>query len=314
MEMDFKALLRKPELKPALIIGNGVNLFNATKGVSGWEALLLALWRERMGHVKNKVPKGISLTEFYDVLDLQSVRAGKSLQAEFCEGMADWQPKKHHRNIVKWAKDNKCPILTTNFENTLSDALDLKLQRLKAYSFTDFYPWGSYYASKPISDTANEFAIWHINGMQHYQRSIRLGLSHYMGSVERARLMLHKSGNRLFSHADFSKWPGRHTWLNPIFQNDLFIFGLSLEVTEVFLRWLLIERAKFFKKFPNQRREAFFIHNKPLAPGQQLFLESVGIKPILVNSWLITSCRSANNIMPITNYLPALTTSFFYSA
>jgi hypothetical protein len=30
--------------------------------------------------------------------------------------------------------------------------------------------------------------------------------------------------------------------------------------------------------------------------------------------WLITSCRSANNIMPITNFLPALTTSFFYSA
>lgn len=30
--------------------------------------------------------------------------------------------------------------------------------------------------------------------------------------------------------------------------------------------------------------------------------------------WLITSCRSANNIMPITNFLPALITSLFYSA
>ncbi len=30
--------------------------------------------------------------------------------------------------------------------------------------------------------------------------------------------------------------------------------------------------------------------------------------------WLITSCRSANNIMPITIFLPALTASFFYSA
>ena len=31
-------------------------------------------------------------------------------------------------------------------------------------------------------------------------------------------------------------------------------------------------------------------------------------------SWLITSCRSANNIMPITIFLPAGTASFFYSA
>ena len=30
--------------------------------------------------------------------------------------------------------------------------------------------------------------------------------------------------------------------------------------------------------------------------------------------WLITSCRSANNIMPITIFLPAFIASFFYSA
>ena len=30
--------------------------------------------------------------------------------------------------------------------------------------------------------------------------------------------------------------------------------------------------------------------------------------------WLITSCRSANNIMPITVFLPAFIASFFYSA
>ena len=31
-------------------------------------------------------------------------------------------------------------------------------------------------------------------------------------------------------------------------------------------------------------------------------------------NWLITSCRSANNIMPITIFLPAFIASFFYSA
>ncbi|WP_290437550.1 HNH endonuclease signature motif containing protein [Aeromonas caviae] len=33
-----------------------------------------------------------------------------------------------------------------------------------------------------------------------------------------------------------------------------------------------------------------------------------------LHDWLITSCRSANNIMPITIFLPAGTASFFYSA
>ena len=41
-------------------------------------------------------------------------------------------------------------------------------------------------------------------------------------------------------------------------------------------------------------------------PTRELFQE--------YNSWLITSCRSANNIMPITIFLPAGTASFFYSA
>ena len=34
----------------------------------------------------------------------------------------------------------------------------------------------------------------------------------------------------------------------------------------------------------------------------------------VLKNWLITSCRSANNIMPITIFLPAGTASFFYSA
>ena len=35
---------------------------------------------------------------------------------------------------------------------------------------------------------------------------------------------------------------------------------------------------------------------------------------LTVQDWLITSCRSANNIMPITFFLPAFIASSFYSA
>ncbi|WP_332840686.1 hypothetical protein [Klebsiella oxytoca] len=39
-----------------------------------------------------------------------------------------------------------------------------------------------------------------------------------------------------------------------------------------------------------------------------------GVKAEVLGNWLITSCRSANNIMPITFFLPAFIASFFYSA
>jgi len=35
---------------------------------------------------------------------------------------------------------------------------------------------------------------------------------------------------------------------------------------------------------------------------------------LIAERWLITSCRSANNIMPITFFLPAFIASSFYSA
>ena len=38
------------------------------------------------------------------------------------------------------------------------------------------------------------------------------------------------------------------------------------------------------------------------------------LRNVYIESWLITSCRSANNIMPITIFLPAFIASFFYSA
>ena len=52
-------------------------------------------------------------------------------------------------------------------------------------------------------------------------------------------------------------------------------------------------------------------------PDSKILYRSDNHTPLSVVSqryWLITSCRSANNIMPITFFLPAFTASFFYSA
>ncbi len=53
-----------------------------------------------------------------------------------------------------------------------------------------------------------------------------------------------------------------------------------------------------------------------MARNKVQFQKSMSIHTFIqrYGDWLITSCRSANNIMPITIFLPAFIASFFYSA
>lgn len=285
----MKTILRKHRSNIALVVGNGVNLFGAAKATNSWHELLVVLAKQNLPSSFGGVPSGVSLTEYYDVLDLKSdkSKSTKPLQQQFCDLMSSWKFFPHHKRIVEWAKQNNSPILTTNFEQVLSDAGGCTLRRTRKGGFTDFYPWESYYSSHDISDPSNEFAIWHINGMQNYRRSVRLGLSHYMGSVERARGWLHKGNERrLFSGKNVRDWDGAVTWLHVIFNTPLLIFGLGLEENEVFLRWLLIERARYFKKFPDRKKDAWYVSTGDASSdGKKFFLEGVGVKYLHVNGY-----------------------------
>src|SRR5690606_37931194 len=119
-----------------------------------------------------------------------------------------------------WAKVNRCPILTTNFDAVLAKAAGAKLQTLFASRValkapTDYYPWEKYYGVAPLNNPHDGFGIWHINGLNVHIRSIRLSLSHYMGSVSRARPWLHAGKEtQLFSVHDINSWRGRNTGLH----------------------------------------------------------------------------------------------------
>lgn len=289
--MTLKQIINDSSISPALVIGNGINRFNSVGDIenNSWDSMLLSLWKLHSSASNHMFqPKGISLTEFYDVLDLTKQSSAINLQDEFCKLMSTWAPKEHHKKITLWAQENSVPVLTTNFENTLSCHITDKITHFNSKKFTDYYPWNSYFSDKKIMNPSKEFAIWHINGMQQYKRSVRLGLSHYMGSVERARGLLHKGNeSRLFSGKNIDEWAGYQSWLHVIFNNDLIFIGLGLETTEVFLRWLLIERAKYFKQFPQRKRKAYFIHadSKEIPIGQKLFLNSVGIDIVQEHSY-----------------------------
>ena len=285
----MKTILRKHRSNIALVVGNGVNLYGTATQTNSWYDLLVELAKKNLPSSLMSVPNGVTLTEFYDMLDLKSSnsKSTKPLQQQFCDLMSSWQPYDQHQRIVDWAKKNNSPILTTNFDQVLSEAGSCSLRRTRKGGFTDYYPWESYYSSKDVSDPSNEFGIWHINGMQHYRRSVRLGLCHYMGSVERTRGWLHKGNRRsLFYGKNIHGWEGADTWLHVIFNTPLLIFGLGLEKNEVFLRWLLIERARYFKKFPDRKKDAWYVSTgENDSDGKSFFLTGVGIEYLEVNSY-----------------------------
>lgn len=286
--MTLKDLLNERQHDVALLIGNGINRYGATTNASSWDALLTALAQKLLNPAHAKLPSGMSLTEFYDVLELSSALGnGKSsLQAQFCDLLASWQPQAQHKRVIQWAASHGVPVLTTNFENSLGNAIGCMLQRARHPKFTAYYPWERYYGLKAIEDPCRDFAVWHINGMQCYRQSIRLGLTHYMGAVERARTLLYRGAVRLFSGADINAWAGASTWLQIIFHKPLLIFGLGLAENEVFLRWLLIERAKYFRVFPDRRQPAWYVYCAgDKNEGKRYFLQAVGVEPVEVSGF-----------------------------
>lgn len=284
--MKFATFLSRHKSDIAFLIGNGINRYGVPEASNSWDDLINILARQYLDPSHQEVPKGIALTEFYDLLDLKQPHKfnNTNLQRAFCDLMADWAPCIQHERIAMWALHNNVPILTTNFENTLGDAIGARACRMKSTrKLTAYYPWESYYGDEDSIDPCNNFGIWHINGMQKYRQSIRLGLSHYMGSVQRARSWMHKGSYRLFSGESTHAWPGSSTWLQIIFHKPLLIFGLRLAENEVFLRWMLIERAKYYRKFPERRQEAWYLHTPSDDDlGRRFFLTGVGVQLIQV--------------------------------
>lgn len=285
--MQLKHIIFDNQSDIAFIVGNGINRFpNNPKAIS-WDNLLIKLWAKFSPDIYYEVPKGITITEFYDLLDIangDSRSTNFSIQKEASNLLSDWTFRNHHTAFVKKAHDIDAPILTTNFDLILPTSLELNQYRTDKKAFTDFYPWTTYYGDRQLEYPTDGFGIWFINGLVKYHRSIRLGLSHYMGSVEKARNFLHKGDEKkLFNGKNQDNWRGSKTWLHIIFNKPLCIFGLGLEENEVFIRWLLIERAKYFKKFSDRRKKGWYVAPRNEKPddrtiGKIKFLEGIGFE------------------------------------
>ncbi|WP_046756291.1 SIR2 family protein [Kordia jejudonensis] len=289
---EIKQLFSDNENDLAFVIGNGINLSFQKDNIS-WNDLLLDLWKKHSEEPISEIPAGISFIEFYDALNLQNVtQTGFStqLQKDVQSSMRDWQPNNDQNLILDKIKSFDAPILTTNFDDLIPKSMQLSAHKILGTSFTDFYPWTSYYAPNKLKSPLDGFGVWYVNGMIKYHRSIKLGLSEYMGNVERARKLVNNNYGQTITEG-VNPWNTNNTWIDIIFNKSICIFGLGLDETEVFFRWLLIQRAKFFKRFPNFSHKGWYImpasENNPGTAGKKFFLKSVGIEVVEVDDFSV---------------------------
>lgn len=280
---EVQNIIKKNSNNLAFLVGNGINIHFGNK-TDSWNDLLLDLWQRYSFSTKTSIPEGISFTEFYDVLTISNYHEksfSSELQKRVVEVMSGWTSDNRQNELINRIKALDAPVLTTNFDSLIPDTMNLNFYKITEEGFTDWYPWSCYYSEKSLSDPLEGFGVWYINGMIKYHKSIKLGLSEYMRNVTRATSIISgKAGTKeLLNHAG---WEGSSTWLSIFFNRSLMIFGLSLDENEIFLRWLLIQRAKYFRMHPSEKKQGWYLHqleiDGDLSEGKKFFLESIGFE------------------------------------
>lgn len=301
----------------AFLIGNGINRVSASRGGLTWDGLMIALIEEVTRSADDPIKsskrlkrllvrgktgqKPASLPETFDIIgatgrieDSDSFRrlTERDLQKRIAGLLQKMLPGQAHKTMVNWAMKFRTPILTTNYDHSLQWAapgLSCIRRRFGTGSaMSDYYPWDRYYAPADVVDPVKSFAIWHVHGDRALSRSIRAGLDQYMGMVERLRKIKQSVAKEILSgpSGEQEKVPAYHDapWLRIFMGKKLWIQGLGLHPDEVSLRWLLIQRFRYWKRYRLKYRFAsgWYIHGPteetgPLDRERRVFLESVGL-------------------------------------
>lgn len=313
---DAKRILEANRSDLALLIGNGINRASADSGGLSWSQLMENLVAEasqsttdpvvtrtrllRLLERRKNLPTPASFPEVFDILDATAdhkLPGYITHQTSIAKMLMAMRPGPPHRALVNWAAHETIPVLTTNYDHCLQDALgNAKCRRRRIGSgspLSDVYPWDRYYATEDIKDPLTAFAIWHIHGDRDMHRSIRAGLDQYMGMVERLRKLKAPIAKEAFRGPEGDqKIPAFHAapWLRIFLGKKLWIQGLGLGPDETSIRWLLIQRFRYWSNFRacDRFKSGWYVHSSakevgPLDDARRTFFESVGVQVISID-------------------------------
>lgn len=263
----------------SFLIGNGPNL--AAKNMLSWKDLLISV-------ADQPIPfqiDGLTNTEVYDIVELYSDN-GHEVKERVINSLklTSTSNLDIHRRLIEFAKAHNSPVLTTNFDESFEKSVKAQLFHIDSKGFTRFYPWKTYYGHEQHTFPTDGFGIWKIHGDVRYKDSIRLGLTDYMGSVERARKLIHNGEDRLFRGKRQDFWQGHQTWLHIWFNLPIAIFGFGYGIDEVFLRWLLIERRRYLKHYYDPM-EVYYISRDEPAPAIKNLMQNLEVEVILIDDY-----------------------------
>lgn len=327
--LEARHVLVRERSELALLIGNGINrAADSANGIS-WDQLMGNLIASAARHSPDPLATeerlqrllepgrggrtAASLPEIFDIIEAtRSVKPSNgrqvvrfNLQSEISSMLKDMKPGLPHEAVVRWAVRFKIPLLTTNCDHCLQAVLGETVCKRRGFDrrrlHSDVYPWDRYYSPKIISDPAREFAIWHVHGDRELERSIRAGLDQYMGMVERLRkkkqliakeVLRGPIEERIDSPAFYDA-----PWLRVFMGKKLWIQGLALMPAEVSIRWLLIQRFRYWRRYKPECRfnTGWYVHGPTDEVGvldreRRIFFESVGLQVLTIrearNSYL----------------------------
>lgn len=232
-----------------LLLGNGVNQLEGL--APGWDGLLKQI------AAKHGCKSDASLSNIlgYEMLEQQILRNDpkatvRSVRQSIADGVQtkallekrDWSGSVH-------AKLTALPvntILTTNYDYALERSLDAGFQPVRFSTETT-------YSLRRFHDAGGK-RVFHVHGECEKPNSICLGYEHYAGTLQKIREQIVLSTGKTmpgkgysFQLADvlhgLTEKPA-DSWIYDFFLEDVYILGLSLDVSELDLWWLLSYRSK----------------------------------------------------------------------
>lgn len=271
----------------ALLIGNGLNrsLENHSQNLGiSWKDLMQDIEREKgvAFHENNSFP-----LEFECMVNEICGNTGKTCR----DVIADLKENYIARKIQKLSPVPGCvhedfmrlpvaDVMTTNYDYVLETVIQPGFKRdVKNYANTIRY-------SHRRRNTENDRNIWHIHGEIAHPETICLGFDHYTGYLHTLRDylkrevsieaglsqgLLPRTGQLPKADKNGKYHNFGESWMELFFTHDIHIVGLSLDVCEIDLWWLLTYRAKLISSDPLMKEHIqnriYFYTTNPAGQG-----------------------------------------------
>lgn len=249
-ERRLELLYNNFEKKPAILIGNGINLLTNNRT---WERLLCTISEEHQLDVD--ISKNKSYPLIFEELIFKAQRPYNEIinifKTEIAHELNELNPNQYHEDLLKL---NCSHYLTTNYDyafercieqdfsvgqkNTLEPKHSLKRQN-----------------SFPFRDNEKK-TIWHIHGeLNHGRNSSCVHESIMIGNEQYGDYLGKINAYIKSSKADFWDFNIDESWTHKFFTHNLHIIGFSLDYTETHLWWILNYRARLQKEFQELRED-----------------------------------------------------------